>query len=206
MKKLLSMVCICILFVTNANAESPVKKGMDFLSQFTYDVSVGIGFRASDSPFDTQAFGFQAGVDVKKSLGLVKNPKVSTYAFAGLHLYTKGGSQSNLIDSGWDEDNTFNYSELAIPIHAGVSYKLKKVSLFIDLGPYVGFRIGGNEFDGLETKSFDFGGGANFGVKFRKVALSMGGNFGFIPIAKYKGDNLKAKSAFISLVWSFGKK
>lgn len=206
MKKFFSLICFCILFCSNAFAESPVKKGVDFLSQFTYDVSVGVGVRACDKVFDTQAVGFQAGIDVKKDIKNFCDDKLVTYGLAGVHLLSKGGSKSNSIDAGWDRTNTFSYGEASIPLHAGVSYKLKKVRLFIDLGPSIGFKIGGNSFDGLETKSFDCGLGANFGVKFKKVALSFGGDFGLIPIAKYEGQDIKSTCANFSLVWSFGKK
>ncbi len=206
MKKILLTLCVSLITVVSTYAESPMRKVWNELSNFTYDVSVGMVSCKSSEPYDKSKMGIQFGLDVKRNIKSFKDGKFDTYGLVGFHIQSNGGNTWDKEWTDFDDTKSFTYGEFVIPIHGGFRYNLSKVKLFIDLGPFIGFHTGGSDFDGLETKPIDFGVGVNFGVKFKKVALNMGLSKGFLTVAKYDSDNLKTQSVTLSLVWSFGKK
>lgn len=202
------ILSVVVLFITmNVNAQS-------FLSGVKYDVSVGLGTRVSNAPFDNAMFGFNMGVDALKPIKSFANDKVDTYGLLGLHFVQKGGKQSTDFMEMMNDNNSFTVNQLSIPIHAGVRYNFKRCSFFFDLGPYLAFGVGGsNDVDGLERKVVDLGLGFNLGIKFKKFGISMGYDKGFMNIAQYTQfdelngkSNLKGDAFYMNLRWTLGKK
>lgn len=198
-----------------------VKSQTSFFSDVKYDISVGLGTRVSNEPFDEARFGFHLGVDAKKAIKSFSEGKFDTFGMIGLHFVQKGGKQSNDFMEMLETGNSFSVNQLSIPIHGGITYNLKKGSLFLDLGPYLAFGIGGTDMEGFERKAIDFGIGFNLGYNFKKLAFSIGYDKGFTNIATYEvtannnstsdlsiGDkyNLKGNAMYMTLRWTLGKK
>lgn len=212
---------IYFLTTTCSYAEGTLDNTKSFFSNVNYTVSVGLGTRTSNEPFDNAKFGFTLGVDAKKNIKSYVNDKVDVYGLAGLHFVQKGGKQSNDFMNMGATGNSFNAPQLSIPLHAGGAYNFNKCQLYLDLGPYFAFGLGGTDLEGLQTKVFDFGLGFNLGIKFKKrFGLSMGVDKGFTKIAEYEvtdennvtgflttGDKytLKGMAAYFRLNWTFGK-
>lgn len=82
---------------------------------------------------------------------------------------------------------------LELPVHIGFKVKIAKpVSLFITLGPYIGYGLFGKDKDtrdsgytnlykkGRESRRFDYGIGVKVGAElFNKIHLSVGYDIGF---------------------------
>lgn len=218
---ILSIVLSAVSYI-NMNAQNSISDAKSFLSKLNYTISVGYSSRVSNEPFDKARFGLTFGVDAKKYMKSYLNDKVNMYGLVGLHYVQKGGKQSTDVMDLVEAGNDFGVSQFSIPIHVGGTYNFSKCQLFLDLGPYLAFGIGGtDDIEGLETKAFDFGLGFNFGIKFKKrFGLSVGYDKGFTKIAEYEvttannptgdlklGDkySLKGMAAYFRLQWTFGK-
>lgn len=211
MKKSFFSLCLCLALCGQAYCQSTIAKAKNFLSSFNYDLSVGFGSMATKEPFDIAKIGFQFGLDARKDIKSFGD-KTDVYGLVGFHVVQNGGKQTNEFGS-MRVDDSFSYNELAIPIRVGASYKIKSVKLFLDLGPFVGFRVGGDEYEGLENKSLDFGVGGSMGCRFKRTAISFGLNYGIPTVATFediRGDgekhDLNTMSGYFSLVWTLGKK
>lgn len=207
-------MCLCLSLCEHAYCQSTITKAKGFLSSLNYDFSVGLGTRVSKKPFDVPKLGIQFGLDARKDIKTIGG-KTDLYGLVGLHFVQNGGKKTNIINLlSMKEDDSFNYNELAIPIRFGVSYKIKSVRLFFDLGPFVGFRIGGSEYDGLENKSIDFGVGGSMGCRFKRTAVAFGINYGIPNVATYEDlksnsgekHDLNTFSGYFSLFWTLGNK
>lgn len=205
----------------NSSTESKLDNVKSFFSDVKYTLSVGMIGRYASYPFDDNKLGLNIGVDAKKNIKSYLEDKVDVYGLVGLHFVQKGGRQSTDFMDILEAGNTFNLRQLSIPIHAGGTYNFKKWQLFLDLGPYMAFKLGGTDIEGLTTKAFDFGFGFNLGCKFKKkFGISLGMDKGFTKIADYEvtsdndptgkltvGDkySLKGTAAYLRLQWTFGK-
>lgn len=209
------------IFVIAFLSTTAVKSQTNFFSDVKYDISVGLGTRVSNEPFDEAKFGFHLGADAKKTIKSFSKGKFDTFGMIGLHFVQKGGKQSTDFMEMLESGNSFSVNQLSIPIHGGIAYNFKKGSLFFDFGPYLAFGIGGTNMEGFERKAIDLGIGFNLGYKFKKFAFSIGYDKGFTNIGTYEvtndnnpthdlttGDkyNLKGNAMYMSLRWTLGKK
>lgn len=210
MKKIFILSAILSLVSIHLKAKD-VTDNESFLSGMQYTISVGYLTRASNEPFDNAKAGFTFGVDAKKNITSHFDNRINTYGLLGLHFVQKGGNQSNdIMDMMFEDDNSFSVSQLSIPIHYGAKYNLKKCSFFLDLGPYLAFKISGNNSENLNSKAIDLGIGLNFGVKFKKIGIGVGWDKGFTKIGEYretteKTTSLKGTAAYFCLQWTFGE-
>lgn len=190
-------------------------------SNLSYKATLGLGIKYSNTPFDKGKIGLHLGIDALKPLKSFYNNKVDLYGTLGLHFVQKGGKQGTDLESMLEEGNSFKVSQFSVPIHGGITYNFNKCKLFLDLGPYFAFGIGGSSFEGLKRKSIDLGIGINWGIQFKKFGLGFGVDKGFTNIAEYEvlddnnstgdlaeGDKfkLKGKAIYINLSWILGKK
>lgn len=218
MKKLL-LLSAFILSTLFTNAQTTLSNAKSFLSDLQYTATVGILSRSSNEPFNKAKVGFNIGVDAKKNIKSYMDDKLGIYGMTGLHLVQKGGKQSNNFMEMLEVGNSFSVTQFSIPIHAGGEYNWKKCSLFLDLGPYLAFGLGGSKFEGFDRKPIDFGLGFNVGVKFNRFAISAGLDKGFTKIGEYEiteenyiegykvGDKLSMKgyAVYFNLHWTFKK-
>lgn len=205
MKKLFLTLCVAFIGVSAFAQDS-------FFSNVKYDISVSYIARKSGEPYDDNKAGIHFGVNLIKPFWESSNEKFDLYGLAGLNYVSKGGtkSQGDITAALLEADHSFKANAISLPIHVGGTWYLKKHSIFIDLGPYVGYIVGGNEFDGLERKNFDFGVGFNLGYRFRTFALSVGYDKGLLSLGEYtfegKKFDLKSDVAYIGFHWMFGGK
>ena len=203
MKKLFLTLCVAFIGVSAFAQDS-------FFSNVKYDISVSYIARKSGEPFDSDKAGLHIGANLIKPFWASNNEKFDLYGLAGLNYLGKGGSNGTDITEGRDENDSFTANVLSIPIHIGGTWYLNKHSIFVDLGPYVGYAFGGNDLEGLERKNFDFGVGVNVGYRFKTFALSVGYDKGLLSLGEFTmGDekfDLKSDVTYIGFHWMFGGK
>lgn len=216
MKKLL-LLSAFILSTLFTNAQTTLSNAKSFLSDLQYTATIGFLTRSSNEPFNEAKMGFHIGVDAKKNIKSYMNDKFGIYGMAGLHFVQKGGKQSNNFMEMLETGNSFNVRQFSIPVHAGGEFKIKKFSVFMDLGPYLAFGLGSSKFEGFKSKPIDFGLGFNVGAKFNRFGVSLGLDKGFTKIGEYEitdykegyeiGDkfSLKGFAAYFTLHWTFKK-
>ena len=138
------------------------------------------------------------------------------YLGSGLLFTQKGFKVKGLMPNGADLKATPCYLE--IPINAGARYNFnEKVSIFGEVGPYIGFGIAGkykaegydsNKFFGDEgafftgenAKRVDFGLSFAGGVEFAKFQLRVGYELGLTKVWPGVGKN---KNLFVGVAYMF---
>lgn len=209
MKKILLLVLVCVCSVVNCHAQ--------FFKGLQYEVIVGFNGSNVSEPFDENILGLNFGVKASKP---IQNwGKSDLYGQAALLFSMKGGKDDNDFDALVDDDKRIRSNYLELPIHIGYSYSFNdKTAIFVDLGPYIAYGLGGNHFNSdneyFSIKRFDAGFGYGFGVKFKKrFAISANMNTGFLNLKKsdvdykaYEGkDKWKNFNGGLSFHWIFGK-
>jgi hypothetical protein len=212
MKKLLLSMCIALMGV-GASAQTTEK--LSFLKDVRFDLSVGYGTKVSNEVYTKAAFTLHAGLDAIIPIKSFKDDKFTVSGLTGVHYVQKGGKISNDAMEFFDDRNSLSIHQLSIPFHAMGSVNFKKCSLFMDFGPYLAFRVGGDDQskevhdDMVESNTIDYGVGFNMGVRFKRFGLSVGWDIGLANMAKYTeygGDafNLKGSAMYMSLRWLLG--
>lgn len=161
--------------------------------------------------------GFQVGVTVE--YGFTEN----LFLGSGLEFTTKGAKHK--IEAGSvTTKTTFNPMYLQLPVHIGYKFEVAdNIKLLVELGPYVGFGVGGktkikidgtNVVDGNRSTDifnkdnditrFDFGVGGAIGAEFGAIAVKIGYDLGLMNM--YTGDldiSNKTRNAFLTLGYKF---
>lgn len=198
------------------NASAQIQKFKDFLGDCKYEIVVGFNAYKATDPFEEGKVGYNLGVTARKEVTTFMEDKVGIYGLVGLVLTKRGGKTDNSFETLLDSRNNYVVSGLALPIHVGGEYKIKKFSLFADLGPNILFKRGDADFDNISTNSVTFGGGINWGIRYKRFALSLGVDKDFTNIGTFKPDdaqmeklsltketyNLKAMEAHFLLRWT----
>lgn len=206
MKKYVIMAVAMMFFSTSIHAQN----FKSFVSDINYDFIVGFGASACDKYYDKGKAGFTIGIDARKPILHYPNEASTIYGLVGLHYKKKGGKTTNDFLQSFDYGVNLVSTHLQLPIHPGFSYQFKKISLYIDLGPYIGFKIGedsGNE-KSMELSSMEFGYGVNVGIRFKRFAIGFGSERGLTKFASYMDFsdgkiNLKNNTDHIDLKWTF---
>lgn len=198
------------------NASAQTQKFKDFLRDCEYEIVVGFNAYKATEPFEEGKLGYNLGVTARKEVTTFMKNKVGVYGLVGLVLTKRGGKTDNDALTLFDSDKNYVVSGLALPIHVGGEYKIKKLSLFVDFGPNILFKTSGADFDNISTNSVTFGGGLNWGIRYKKFALSLGVDTDFTNIGTFKPDdeqmghlsltkktyNLKTMEAHFLLRWT----
>ncbi|MCH5318395.1 MAG: outer membrane beta-barrel protein [Paramuribaculum sp.] len=211
MKKIFLILILAMMCHVYSSAQSVTDGPINFLKGITCDVSFGFGGSFSKEPYSVAKVSYSLGIDARKKFKTFADGKADYYGLVGLQFQTRGGKKGNdFMGIIGDDEYYFNYNELCIPIHAGVGRQIKACRLFIDAGPYIGFRLGGSNYESLKTKPFDFGVGFNFGIKIVKVILAYKTNIGLLNVGQFvAGDkkyNLPTTCGTFTIGWSFGAK
>lgn len=218
MKKNLIVLAI-MLSCMGAKAQS-IQGIKDFLGTCKYEFVIGFGTTGANKPFAENKIIYNIGVTGRKEVTTLMDDKLGVYGLAGLIMTKRGGKHDNNALTLIDEDLNIGVTSFSIPLHAGVEYKFNKTSLFIDLGPNLLLPMGNGNTDNLSTSVVTIGGGINFGIRFKKFALSYGIDQDFTNFATMNPNdrqcdalglpsgnklNLKTSEAHINLRWTFGK-
>lgn len=200
MKKIISMMFAALLSVNVVSAQG-------LLSDVKYNLSVGMTVTHCDKEYDLNRTGWGLGIDAQKPILHYPNAASTIYGLVGLHLDKKGGKNTNdFFAMLEDADAYLSATHLKIPVHAGFTYQFSKISLFIDLGPYFAFKVGGDAPKNVETSSMELGYGAMLGIKFKRFALAMGTDNGLTNFATLTSDgekiNLKNTTGHFDLRWT----
>lgn len=144
-------------------------------SQISIDPEVGVNFsntrlkaKGEDAVTGDAKTGFSGGVGVNFGLG------GDFYLRPGVY-YQGLGSKSDVF--GVETTTSLHY--LRIPVNVGYNFNISKSagSIFAEVGPYVGYAIGGqskSELAGVEVKD-----DINFGTEVDEInPLDFGVNFG----------------------------
>ena len=162
-------------------------------SRFRFGVIGGINLSGNEEKMVRNFAGFKIGARAEFRL--------SKHFFldANLALAGKGEKKESDYYSIHDDLSVVTYYVnrkvyyLELPVHIGFKVKVAKpVSLFITLGPYIGYGLFGKDKDtrdsgytnlyskGRESRRFDYGIGIQVGAElFNKVQLSVGYDIGF---------------------------
>lgn len=179
-----------------------------FLADVKYNLSIGLTTTSCDQEYDQGKLGWGLGIDAQKPVLHYPNDASTVYGLVGLHLDKKGGKNSSDIKSLIDDDANILTTNLKIPVRAGFAYQFSKISLFIDLGPYFSFKVGGDAPEKVEISSTEIGFGTTFGVKFKRFAIAVGADKGLTNFATMKTENgeikMKNTTGHIDLRWTLG--
>ena len=193
MKKLLFTLLAAFMCISaSAQEKNTWKNTKSFLGSCKYEIIAGYCTTVASAPFDNAVIGFNLGVTGRKDIKTFKNDKFAINGIVGLTLTRRGGKTStDLMDI---EAINWKSTALSLPIHAGAEYRLKKVSIFADLGPNLIFGFGG-DIDNIKTNACGVGAGFNLGVRFKKFGISFGvdedfTNFGTFTPDKDQKDHL----------------
>lgn len=215
-KIIIAMQLLLLSMVANAQG---IKKVMNFLGSCKYEIVAGYNTTVASEPFDEAKVGYNIGVTGRKEVSTFKDGKIGAYGIVGLILTRRAGKTDNDVMTLGDSERNMSVSALSIPIHAGCEYKMKKISLFADLGPNMLFKMGADEMDNLSTNSVAFGGGFNLGIRFKRFAMSFGFDQDFTNLAKFTPSqdqkeklelekdkyDIKTGEFHFNLRWTLGK-
>lgn len=170
MKKLFLAVVMAVMgFTASAQVDSGFRMG----------VHVDLGMSNVVGTGDKAGFGYGLGWLAEYNF----NPK----------LFLQSGIGFEDISHKEDYiEGTIHAYYLQIPIHVGYRLALKEsLAFFVQAGPSLGIGIAGskiqwpggemNYFDNM--KRFDVGVGGRVGVEIKKFQISVGANYGVIPVA-----------------------
>ena len=133
MKKVLSLIIICTLFIGTAQSQLSVGfKGGLTLANISFDVPHGI---SAD-----YAIGGHAAVFLKSGKGL--------FTFQPEFMYIQKGARINSTSDASYEQITMNYFD--VPLLLRVTIGIKIVEVYINLGPYGGYWFSG------KTKEYSY--------------------------------------------------
>lgn len=198
---------VAAVMAVTASAQGGFK---GFISDMTVDLSVGLSWMRCNKVFDVQKIGFTAGVDLTKPITTFHGSPSTVYGLLGFQVVQKGGKK-NYSDPFGVDGRDMLATHIAIPLHVGYRYSFTKCSLFAHVGPYFSFKTGGrddNNYDLKSLSSTEFGISGEFGIKFRRVALSYGLDLGLtkvgVGISGGKPVNMKSNTGHVRLTWSFG--
>ena len=185
-----------------------VASAQGLLSDVKFNLSVGLTTTTCDKEYDQAKLGWGLGIDAQKPILHYPNDASTIYGLVGLHLDKKGGKNSSDFLALMDDNANILTTNLKVPVRAGFSYQFSKISLFIDLGPYIAFKVGGSAPIDVETSSVEIGYGAMMGIKFKRFALAFGSDQGLTNFATLTSDddkiNMKNSTGHIDLRWTLG--
>ena len=195
------------LFVSTSISAQKFK---DFVSDVKFDISIGLSSSSCDKRYDKATLGFSVGFDARKSILHYPNEASTIYGLVGLRYIKKGGKTTTELDRMFDKGTSLISNHVQIPIHPGFSYQFKKISLYIDLGPYIGFLVSEaseNDKQTTELSSTEIGYGLNLGIRFKRFAIGFGTEQGLTKFAKYSYNQnsyeIKNSSGHFDLKWTF---
>lgn len=185
-----------------------VASAQGLLSDVKFNLSVGLTTTSCDKKYDQAKLGWGLGIDAQKPILHYPNDASTIYGLVGLHLDKKGGKTSNDFLALMDDNENILTTNLKVPVRAGFSYQFSKISLFIDLGPYIAFKVGGSAPEEVEISSTEIGFGTTFGVKFKRFAIAWGADKGLTNFATMKTEDgeikMKNTTAHFDLRWTLG--
>ncbi len=208
MKKILFTLCIALI-ATSALAQDDTKGKTSFFKDIKYDFSFGMGTKVAGEPFNhNNSITLNFGVDAIKPILTSKNSKTELAGLVGIHLVNKGGTTSDDFMTLLDDDSHLGLLQLSVPIHAVGTYYFKKCSLYFETGPFIAFTVGCNDLEGLDSNPIDVGWGFVVGLRFKRFAISCGGDVSFLNIATYKDESVYGGFAgyLLDLHWYIGGK
>ncbi len=163
------------------------------VAQIKYNVQAGLNI----SEMTNSLLGTSSKVGIRAGLGLNYNFSSHFSVDPSLLIVSKGFRQSDLSYS-------VTPVYLQIPVNVTLNLPLnEKISILIGAGPYVAYGIGGKGTMRAESgeilteqplfsknmlsmaaykNRFDAGLNGNLGVKFDDIVVSVGGDFGFVPV------------------------
>ena len=163
------------------------------VAQIKYNVQAGLNI----SEMTNSLLGTSSKVGIRAGLGLNYNFSAHFSVDPSLLIVSKGFRQSDLSYS-------VTPVYLQIPVNVTLNLPLnEKISILIGAGPYVAYGIGGKGTMRAESgeilteqplfsnnmlsmaaykNRFDAGLNGNLGVKFDDIVVSVGGDFGFVPV------------------------
>lgn len=109
-----------------------------------------------------------------------------------IHYSAQGEYNVHPHPDGEIDQKTF-VSFINIPLHMKAYFTPSETEFFVELGPYIGFKVGENiekfdfstEPDDEKFSSFDFGVGIGFGYSFsREFELSIRYSYGFVDLVQ----------------------
>ncbi len=166
-------------------------------SQIKFGGNVGYGFATQSDlgnlckntdVISSYTFGVQA-----------LQPLNEWFALKAALNYGQKGRECDVLINGQDAEQTEKFGYLTVPVKAQFMAPIKKNSLFVAAGPYVGFLLDANqELDGLdtdikdETSSTDLGLAMEIGVLFPKekydISVSLNYEMGLKELVDYDED------------------
>ena len=201
MKKVLSLIIICTLFIGTAQSQLSVGfKGGLTLANISFDVPHGI---SAD-----YALGGHAAVFLKSGKGL--------FTFQPEFMFIQKGSRINSTSDATYSQLTMNYFD--VPLLLRVTIGIKIVEVYINLGPYGGYWISGKtknyfyddtqgqwvtdketyDFDTDHDVRYDAGIVGGVGVKVLMFLFEVRYGHGFIDVFDYQDDNNKEQNRYFN--------
>lgn len=165
----------------------------DFFGDMRYGVVGGLGYNSFQNIYGEQkpALAISAGA-------MAKTPIVVP------ELYLQGEAKFTLRTAGNYYTGQMSNVYLTIPVRVGYDFEINEdYSLFVEAGPYVGFRLFKtyHEIDHTGHINFiDLGAGLNFGVQFlNQFRVSVGGDLGFIRVCPW--DHARNGSVWLGFTY-----
>ena len=196
MKKVIIALAVVILTAGYAHA------------QFKFGVRAGFNltnmYSDNERAVNNMKPGFQAGVVVDYTIG--------NFAIQPGVVFATQGTRN-------DQSET-NLYYVQIPVNVMYKFDLGGVKLFPQIGPYLGYGVGGKfksknsdyQFDFSfgngeddEYKAFDFGASVGAGIQFRSFQFGVGYSAGLISISNDDLFYISTNGLAFTLTYLFGK-
>lgn len=99
-------------------------------------------------------------------------------------------------------ETTLNMYYITVPVYAGYSFPVGKVSLYAQAGPYFGYKLSESDYSGL--KSFDAGLAVMLGINLNRFKIEIGTQQGLInDLDDTSYGSVHLGSAFLGVSYVF---
>ena len=181
----------------------------------------------------SQTFGIKGGLNFKNMIvgdwktemetgfnlgATVEFPINKMFVFGtGLSLSNKGAKVTYEGDP-----TTYKLTYLDVPLTCKVKFAMGGMNLYGLFGPYIGFGLGGQYYDGQTDtkiqwqtssiteyyflKRLDYGLNIGTGVEFGAIEVGLNYGFGLADIAGFDEDKIYNRVLSLSIGYTFGKK
>ncbi|RLD36595.1 MAG: hypothetical protein DRJ15_13025 [Bacteroidetes bacterium] len=201
MKKILSLIFVCALFVSTTQAQLSVGfKGGLTMANLSFD---------ADNHYSADyALGWHGAVFLKTGKGL--------FTFQPEVMFIQKGTRINSTTDATFSQLTMNYIDVPLLLRATIGIKV--VEIYFNLGPYGGYWLGGKlkdyfyddsqsqwvtnketyDFDDDHDVRYDVGIVGGVGVKVLMIIFEVRYGHGFIDVFDYADDSNKETNRYFN--------